>query len=182
MNAKPEKRVGCILIGPPGAGKTTVGGLLARRLDGKFLDSDHLIEAKSGKTIAQIFVDDGEAKFREIEEAVVLNLLKAYGETDDADRFVIALGGGSILSSAVSQALAKRNDVVYLDVSLSSAAPRVGFNRERPLLLINPRQQWQELMNRRRPIYQSLATLTVDTNEKSPEEVVEEIERWVDAA
>lgn len=168
-----------VLIGPPGAGKSTVGGLLARQLGLDFVDTDHLIEEKLGKKISEIFVEDGEAYFREIEEGIVLEALENR-------EGVIALGGGSVLSEPVQQRLislartqeersTKSVEVIFLDVSIAFAAPRVGFNRERPLLLINPRASWQELMNRRRPIYQRLATRVIDTNDCSPEMVVAHI-------
>ncbi|NDI10088.1 MAG: shikimate kinase [Actinobacteria bacterium] len=177
----PKRIRGCILIGPPGAGKSTVGGLLARDLGLPFLDTDIIIEESTGKKVSQIFIEDGEAKFREIEESVVLKSIEV--DASDVNRpIVLALGGGSILSERVQKLLKERDDIVYLDVSLSSAAPRVGFNRERPLLMVNPRQQWQELMNRRRPIYISLASVTVDTNEKSPKDVALEIEKFLEAA
>ena len=172
---------GCILIGPPGAGKSTVGGLLARELGVPFFDTDFIIEESTGKKVSQIFIEDGEAKFREIEESIVLQSIKEQA-SNQSQPVVLALGGGSILSERVQEVLRDRDDVIFLDVSLASAAPRVGFNRERPLLMINPRQQWQELMNHRRPIYQSLASATVDTNDKNPEIVVIEIEKILEAA
>lgn len=168
-----------VLIGPPGAGKSTVGGLLARQLEVDFTDTDLVIEDELGKKIAEVFVEDGEAFFREIEERIVLESLQnQHG--------VIALGGGSILSEPVQQRLisltkgkstAGSVEVIFLDVSIAFAAPRVGFNRERPLLMINPRASWQELMNKRRPIYQRLATRVIDTNDSTPEMVVAQIVR-----
>jgi shikimate kinase len=157
-----------ILIGPPGAGKSSVGKLLAVELGRDFVDTDHLIETKSGKKISDIFLEDGEASFREFERDVVLSSLS---EIDG----VIALGGGSVLDPAVADELSKKSSVVYLEVSISNAAPRVGFNKERPLLLGNPRQQWLALMESRRAIYESLAKLRVSTDNKKPKEVVAEI-------
>lgn len=157
-----------ILIGPPGAGKSSVGKLLAVELGRDFVDTDHLIETKTGKSISDIFLEDGEASFRNFERDVVLNSLS------DVDG-VIALGGGSVLDPAVADELSKRSSVVYLEVSISNAAPRVGFNKERPLLLGNPRQQWLALMESRRAIYESLAKLRVSTDNKKPKEVVAEI-------
>ena len=157
-----------ILIGPPGAGKSSVGKLLAVELGRDFVDTDHLIETKSGKKISDIFIEDGEASFREFERDVVLSSLS---EIDG----VIALGGGSVLDPAVADELSKKSSVVYLEVSISNAAPRVGFNKERPLLLGNPRQQWLALMESRRAIYESLAKLRVSTDNKKPKEVVAEI-------
>ena len=157
-----------ILIGPPGAGKSSVGKLLAVELGRDFVDTDHLIETKSGKKISDIFLEDGEASFREFERDVVLSSLS---EVDG----VIALGGGSVLDPGVADELSKKSSVVYLEVSISNAAPRVGFNKERPLLLGNPRQQWLTLMESRRAIYESLAKIRVSTDNKKPKDVVAEI-------
>ena len=157
-----------ILIGPPGAGKSSVGKLLAVELGRDFVDTDHLIETKSGKKISDIFLEDGETSFREFERDVVLSSLS------DVDG-VIALGGGSVLDPGVADELSKKSSVVYLEVSISNAAPRVGFNKERPLLLGNPRQQWLALMESRRAIYESLAKIRVSTDNKKPKDVVAEI-------
>jgi shikimate kinase len=157
-----------VLIGPPGAGKSTVGKVLARINHLDFLDTDDAIEEKVGKKIPEIFIENGEPFFRQVEEEIVLAAL-------DNAKGVIALGGGSILSEAVRSRLQNYANIVFLDVSISNAAPRVGFNKERPLLLINPRQQWQELMNERRPIYEMVSKFVVDTNNKKPREVALEI-------
>ena len=157
-----------ILIGPPGAGKTSVGKALAKKLSLNFLDSDKVVEEKSGKSIPQIFITDGEPAFREMERAAVIDLI----ENQDG---VIALGGGSVMDLEVSKRLLPMANVVFLDVSISNAAPRVGFNRDRPLLLGNPRQQWIALMEKRRSTYEALAKARVSTDNKKPVEVVEEI-------
>lgn len=157
-----------ILIGPPGAGKTSVGKALAKKLSLKFLDSDKIVEEKSGKSISEIFITDGEPAFRKMERAAVIDLI------DNQDG-VIALGGGSVMDLEVSKRLSPMANVVFLDVSISNAAPRVGFNRDRPLLLGNPRQQWISLMEKRRSTYESLAKARVSTDNKKPIEVVEEI-------
>lgn len=157
-----------ILIGPPGAGKTSVGKVLAKKLSLNFLDSDKVVEEKSGKSIPEIFITDGEPAFREMERAAVIDLI----ENQDG---VIALGGGSVMDLEVSKRLLPMANVVFLDVSISNAAPRVGFNRDRPLLLGNPRQQWIALMEKRRSTYEALAKARVSTDNKKPVEVVEEI-------
>ena len=157
-----------ILIGPPGAGKTSVGKALAKKLSLNFLDSDKVVEEKSGKNIPEIVITDGEPAFREMEKAVVIDLI----ENQDG---VIALGGGSVMDLEVSKRLLPMANVVFLDVSISNAAPRVGFNRDRPLLLGNPRQQWIALMEKRRSTYEALAKARVSTDNKKPVEVVEEI-------
>ena len=143
-----------ILIGPPGAGKTSVGKALAKRLALNFLDSDKVVEEKSGKSIPEIFITDGEPAFREMERAAVIDLI----ENQDG---VIALGGGSVMDLEVSKRLLPMAHVVFIDVSISNAAPRVGFNRDRPLLLGNPRQQWIVLMEKRRSTYEALAKTRV---------------------
>jgi shikimate kinase len=157
-----------ILIGPPGAGKTSVGKALAKKLSLNFLDSDKVVEEKSGKSISEIFITDGEPAFREMERAAVIDLI----ESQDG---VIALGGGSVMDLEVSKRLLPMANVVFLDVSISNAAPRVGFNRDRPLLFGNPRQQWIALMEKRRSTYEALAKARVSTDNKKPVEVVEEI-------
>ena len=157
-----------ILIGPPGAGKTSVGKALAKKLSLNFLDSDKVVEEKSGKSISEIFITDGEPAFREMERAAVIDLI----ENQDG---VIALGGGSVMDLEVSKRLLPMANVVFLDVSISNAAPRVGFNRDRPLLFGNPRQQWIALMEKRRSTYEALAKARVSTDNKKPVEVVEEI-------
>ena len=157
-----------VLIGPPGAGKSTIGKILAQKMQRDFIDTDHLIEETTGKKIADIFLIDGEVEFRRIERDVVLASIKKEGH-------VISLGGGSVLDSEVETALSKMAEVIFLDVSISNAAPRVGFNRERPLLRGNPRQQWISLMEKRRPIYERIATRRISTDNRKAHEVVEEL-------
>lgn len=160
-----------ILIGPPGSGKSTIGRALSRKLNISFTDTDDLIEVRAGTSISQIFIDKGEPWFRELEEAV---LKEELARLDG----VLSLGGGAPLSETAQELLRRIEDaVVYLDVSLATAAPRVGFNRDRPLLLNNPRGAWQELMDKRRPIYEALATYVVKVDERAPKEIVAEIVR-----
>lgn len=154
-----------ILIGPPGSGKSSVGKSLAQRMGVEFSDTDTIIEKKWNKSISDIFVESGEPYFREIERTVVLDRLE-HGEG------VLSLGGGSVLDLHAQSALrTSPTPIVFLDVSLASASPRVGFNRDRPLLVGNPRAKWQELMNARRPIYEELATFTVPTDDLTPSQV-----------
>ena len=153
-------------MGPPGAGKSSVGKALGQRLSTSFADTDLLIEKESGLRVSEIFLDKGEPYFRELEREIVLR------EIADFDG-VLALGGGAIMSADVEHALRESSDpICFLDVSLSSAAPRIGFNRDRPLLLNNPRGQWQTLMEARRPIYEALADVTINVDDKSEEEIV----------
>jgi shikimate kinase len=160
-----------ILIGPPGSGKSTIGKATSRRLNISFTDTDDLIEGRSGTSISQIFIDKGEPWFRELEREILQEeLVKLNG--------VLALGGGAPLSDAAQELLRSKDEaIVYLDVSLATAAPRVGFNRDRPLLLSNPRGAWQELMDKRRPIYEALATHIVKVDERAPKDIVDEIVR-----
>ena len=165
-----------VLIGPPGAGKSSVGRQLAKLWECEIFDSDAEIEKVSGKKIADIFTDDGEPAFRTIEREVVLEALKSAPG-------VVALGGGSVLDPIVNEYLQGSSiPVLYLEVSISQAAPRVGFNKERPLLAMNPRQQWMQLMEKRRPIYEGLATRRFNTDNRKPAEVAREIADVIGAA
>lgn len=162
-----------VLIGPPGAGKSTVGKALADHLSLEFLDTDALIEQSTGKSITDIFVVDGEPIFRAIELEILASVLKSEGA-------VVSLGGGAPISDE-AQALISKSDshVIFLDVSLSTAAPRVGFNRDRPLLLGNPRAQWQALSDQRRPIYELLADQVIKVDEMEVAAIVSEIVKEV---
>jgi shikimate kinase len=158
-----------VLIGPPGSGKSTVGRALSRRLKRSFFDTDSMIEEKSQKKIGEIFVDEGEDAFRNLEYIVLQEVLQL-------PNCVVSLGGGAPIKEQ-SQALITSSNVfvVFLDISLASAAPRVGFNRDRPLLLGNPRAQWQALNEIRRPIYQSLASMSIKVDDMSIEDIVSQI-------
>jgi shikimate kinase len=155
-----------ILIGPMGSGKTTIGSLLAEKLGLNFRDTDHLIEEQEEKTVSQIFLDQGEDAFRAIEKRVLREELLTDGT-------VLSLGGGAPISIDAQSALrAIASHIIFLDISLSTVAPRIGFNRDRPLLLNNPRGQWQTLMEARRPIYEAIADATINVDDKSEEEIV----------
>ncbi|MEU7897829.1 shikimate kinase [Nonomuraea sp. NPDC049152] len=162
-----------VLIGPPGSGKTTLGRLLAQRLGVAFRDTDTDVESVAGKPVSDIFIEDGEARFRELEHEAVR---VALGEHDG----VLSLGGGAILHEG-TQALLEGHHVVYLEVGLADAVQRVGLGSARPLLVLNPRSQLKKLMDERRPVYERLAVLTVVTDKRDPEELVEEIVKGLPA-
>jgi shikimate kinase len=155
------------LIGPPGSGKTTIGTALADRLGVAFRDTDSHIEAMAGKPVGEIFIDDGEPYFRELERAAVRQGL-------DEHEGVLALGGGAILDPDTQQLLSGHT-VVYLQVGLSDAVKRVGLASARPLLVLNPRSRLRELMAERLPIYERLAVTTVATDGRDPGDIVDEI-------
>jgi shikimate kinase len=156
-----------VLVGPPGAGKTTIGQLLAARLGVEFRDADHDIEATAGKPISDIFLDDGEVAFRALEVEAVAAAL----DTHDG---VVALGGGAVLSPVTRQRL-KQHRVVYLEVGLSDAVNRVGLAKDRPVLALNPRATLRHLLDQRRPLYEEVAVITVDTGGRTPEDITDEV-------
>jgi shikimate kinase len=159
----------CVLVGMMGAGKTTVGELVAAALGVEFRDTDADIVAAAGKPISEIFVDDGEDAFRALERETVAAALA----TCDG---VLALGGGAILTEE-TRVLLRGHTVVYLSVELADALSRVGFGAGRPVLAINPRATLKYLLDQRRPLYREVATLTVITDGRKPEEVADEIVR-----
>jgi shikimate kinase len=154
-----------VLIGPPGAGKTTVAGVLALRLGVTARDTDADIVAETGRAIADIFLEEGEPAFRELEREAVRRALAGH-------EGVLALGGGSVLDPGTQEALAGHT-IVFLDVGVADAARRIGLNTSRPLLVGNPRAAWQRLMEKRRPIYQRVATVAIDTDGRTPEQVAD---------
>jgi shikimate kinase len=155
-----------VLIGAPGAGKSTVGKALSEKLNLDFLDTDALIQDSTGKTITDIFVVDGEEAFRAIELEILADVLKS-------EKTVISLGGGAPISEQAQKLITDSQSlVIFLDVSLATAAPRVGFNRDRPLLLGNPRAQWQALSDKRRPIYERLADVVIKVDEMDVNAIV----------
>ncbi|MCX4552226.1 3-dehydroquinate synthase [Streptomyces sp. NBC_01387] len=156
-----------VLVGPMGVGKSTVGELLAERLGVVYRDTDADIVAAEGRTIADIFVDEGEDHFRALERAAVADAVA--GHTG-----VLSLGGGAILDAATRELLAGQ-PVVYLSMDVDEAVKRVGLNTARPLLAVNPRRQWRELMEARRPLYTEVARASVATDDRSPEEVVQAV-------
>jgi shikimate kinase len=161
-----------ILIGPPGAGKSTVGPLLAARLGVSFLDTDDRVEAVAGKLVSEIFIDDGEQAFRALErEAVAWAVAGAGGELRGA---VIGLGGGAVLDPGTQQLLAGRT-VVYLATGFAALAKRVGLDRPRPLLAGNPRAMLRALLEQLLPVYEKLASITVSTDDRAPDEIAADV-------
>jgi shikimate kinase len=159
-----------VLIGPPGAGKTTVGGLLAGLLGVGYTDTDATIEAVAGKPVADIFVEDGEPAFRELERGAVAAALAS-----DGPEGIVGLGGGAVLDPH-TRALLAGHRVVYLETGFTDLAKRVGLDKPRPLLIgINPRAQLKTLLDQRRPVYAGLAAITVSTDEREPAEIAAEI-------
>jgi shikimate kinase len=156
-----------VLVGPPGAGKSTVGRLLADALGVGFRDTDADVEEATGSMVADLFVDHGEAYFRDQEREAVL---RALVEHDG----VLALGGGAVLDPRTRAALLGHH-VVFLDVSLADAAARVGLNRDRPLLVGNVRGQLKALLDERRPLYEEVATVTVSTDGRDAAVVAAEV-------
>lgn len=156
-----------VLVGPPGAGKSTVGRLAADRLEVTFRDVDDDIVARVGKPIADMFIDDGEEHFRMVERQAVAAALEEH-------EGVLSLGGGAVLSSETRKLL-KHHTVVLLDVDLGNAATRVGLNRDRPVLALNPRAQLSVLLKQRMPLYEQVADIRIDTNGRTPDDVVTQL-------
>jgi shikimate kinase len=157
-----------VLVGPPGAGKSTVGRLLADRRGVAFRDTDTDVEVAAGESIAEVFVDQGEVVFRRFERLAVQQALTDHDG-------VLALGGGAVLDADTRADLAAHR-VVFLDVGPAEAAARVGLNRDRPLLLGNPRAQLRALLEARRPFYDDVATVTVPTDGRTPDDVADAVE------
>ncbi|WP_374458358.1 shikimate kinase [Nocardioides sp. SR21] len=157
-----------VLVGPMGAGKTTVAGILAETWGVEVRDTDQDVEASEGRTISDIFVDSGESEFRRLERAAVATALAGHDG-------VLALGGGAVLAPETRELLAG-HEVVFLRVGLSDAVKRVGLGTARPLLLGNVRGQIKTLLDERTPIYEAVATLVVDTDGRTPEDVAREID------
>ncbi|MDQ4085288.1 MAG: shikimate kinase [Actinomycetota bacterium] len=160
-----------VLVGPPGSGKSTVGEALARLLGVTLRDTDADIVAATGQEISDIFVDLGEQHFRDLERDVVRRALREHDG-------VLALGGGAVLDPD-TRARLRGHAVVFLDVGLADAARRVGLDTSRPLLLGNVRGRLKALLDERRPLYLEVATLTVDTSGRGPEEIADEVAKAV---
>ncbi|MFY9915087.1 MAG: shikimate kinase [Nocardioidaceae bacterium] len=167
MTATDDSRPRVVLVGPPGAGKTTVGRALAHRWDLEFRDTDADVEAVAGKAVAEIFVDEGEGYFRELEAAAVASALADHPG-------VLALGGGAVTTPTTRDRL-HGHRVVFLDVGLADASSRVGLGVTRPLLLGNVRSQLKALLDARRPLYAGVAQVIVGTDGVDIDEVVDQV-------
>ncbi|NEK86298.1 shikimate kinase [Blastococcus saxobsidens] len=161
-----------VLVGPPASGKTTVGTAVAAAQDLPFRDTDRDVEAETGATVADLFVQHGEPHFRALEERAVQRALAEHPG-------VLALGGGAVTSPATRELLVAHGraggTVVWLDVDVASAARRVGLSRDRPLLAVNPRAMLRTMLEQRAPLYTEVATHRVPTAGRLPEEVVAEV-------
>ncbi|WP_328307580.1 shikimate kinase [Actinomycetospora sp. NBC_00405] len=157
-----------VLVGPPGAGKTTVGTLLAERLGVPFADSDALVEATAGRAISDIFLTDGEPVFRALERDAVAAALADHDG-------VLALGGGAVMTEGVREVL-DGHPVVFLGVGLAVGVRRVGLSTARPLLAgVNPRATFSALLQERLPVYRSVARHEIATDDVSPDDVVDAV-------
>ncbi|BBY31972.1 shikimate kinase [Mycolicibacter minnesotensis] len=154
-----------VLVGLPGAGKSTIGRRLAKTLDVEMLDTDAAIEARTGRSIADIFATDGEPEFRRIEEEVIREALAEHSG-------VLSLGGGAVTTPGVRDALAGHT-VVFLEITAAEGVRRTSGSTARPLLAGPGRaEKFRELMSQRVPLYRRLATIRVNTNRRNPGAVV----------
>ena len=167
-----------VLIGPPGAGKSAVGPLVADLLGVPFRDTDADIAAAAGKPIGDIFVEDGEETFRELERAAVTSALGEQGA--EPARGVLALGSGAVLDEGVRQLLAGQ-PVVYLSTSFGTVVRRIGLDRPRVVVPGNPRGRLRAMLTERLPLYQRLAAVTVETDDLDPDEIAAQIAATVTA-
>ncbi|MGO4634678.1 shikimate kinase [Streptomyces sp. 2RAF24] len=156
-----------VLVGPMGSGKSTVGALLAERLGAAYRDTDADIVATEGREISDIFVEDGEDHFRALERAAVRTAVTEH-------EGILALGGGAVLDEG-TRALLAGLPVAYLSMDVEEAVRRVGLGAARPLLAVNPRRQWRELMDARRHLYTEVARVVVATDDRTPEEVADAV-------
>lgn len=161
-----------VLVGPPASGKTTVGTAVAAALGVGFRDTDRDVEAETGSSVPDLFVEHGEPHFRELERAAVARALAEH-------EGVLALGGGAVMHAATRELLVAHGraggQVVWLDVDLSSAAKRVGLSRDRPLLAVNPRAMLRTMLEDRAPLYREVATVTVPTSNRTTDDVVGDV-------
>ncbi len=160
-----------VLVGPPAAGKSVVGAMLAGQLGAPFVDTDAEVEAVAGKPVGDIFVDDGEPAFRDLERAAAERALAAGGA-------VVALGSGAVLDPGI-QRLLSGQPVAYLAAGFTAIARRLGLDRPRVVIPGNPRGRLRTMLEERRPVYERLAAFTVPSDGLAPEEIIDEIACWL---
>ena len=163
-----------VLVGPPGALAGETGRVLAGRLGAPLRDTDDDVAAVAGKPVADVFVEDGEVAFRELERSAAQQALAT-------PLAVVVLGGGAVMDPLVEEAL-RGHRVAFLDVGVADAGRRLGFSRERPVGIGNPRAQWLRMMDHRRPVYARVASLTVSTDGLTPQAVAERLVAALDRA
>jgi shikimate kinase len=156
-----------VLIGPPGAGKTSVGPLLAERLGTSFRETDADIAAAAGREVSDIFIEQGEPAFRQLEREAAARALREH-------EGVLALGSGAVLDPGIQHRL-EGLPVVYLAADFGTVARRVGLDRPHIVLPGNPRGRLRAMLAERRPLYEQLATVTVETDDLDPDELAAEI-------
>ncbi len=159
-----------VLIGPPGAGKSAVGPLLADRLGVEFRDTDADVGEAAGKPVSDIFIEDGEEAFRELERAAVTSALGALRGGG-----VLALGSGAVLDAGVQSLLDGRATVVYLSAEFGTVARRIGLDRPRVVVPGNPRGRLRSMLDERDAFYHQLAAVTVPTDDLDPDELADQI-------
>jgi len=159
-----------VLVGPPSAGKTSVGLLLAAELGVPFADTDDLVAAAAGKPVGDIFIEDGEQVFRELERGAVARGLDAVGPEGG----VLALGSGAVLDPDVRRMLAGQV-IIFLEAGFATVAKRTGMDRPRVVIPGNPRGRLRAMLEERRPVYAGLASATVATDDMAPEEVAADL-------
>jgi len=159
-----------VLVGPPSAGKTSVGLLLAAELGVPFADTDDLVAAAAGKPVGDIFIEDGEQVFRELERGAVARGLDAVGPEGG----VLALGSGAVLDPDVRRMLAGQV-IIFLEAGFATVAKRTGMDRPRVVIPGNPRGRLRAMLEERRPVYAGLASVTVATDDMAPEEVAADL-------
>ena len=159
-----------VLVGPPSAGKTSVGLLLAAELGVPFADTDDLVAAAAGKPVGDIFIEDGEQVFRELERGAVARGLDAVGPEGG----VLALGSGAVLDPDVRRMLAGQV-IIFLEAGFATVAKRTGMDRPRVVIPGNPRGRLRAMLEERRPVYAELASVTAATDDMAPEEVAADL-------
>jgi shikimate kinase len=162
-----------VLIGPPGVGKTAVGPLVAARLGVAFRDTDAEVGAAAGKPVGDIFIENGEEAFRELEREAAVRALDEQSAMRK-NGGVLALGSGAVLDDRIGRLL-EGLPVVYLSADFGTIARRMGLDRPRVVVPGNPRGRLRAMLAERHPLYQRLAAVTVETDDLDPEELAEQI-------